>query len=274
MKKWIFVTCALAVSALGVAAELTMQNQDFMTGTDCKLFLNPFVESELKECCAQIAVDAGQGLAQGEFAPNTFDRAVCVNIGTAIPSTLHILSDNQFLEAGLGPQLCEIARVMNEGGRLMVAAPASYGVVFTNGSVPEEAALQHIEQVLAKIGDVQDPAVITQNLSELSEVMRASFVHKDNRLQLVTNEKELHIGQQLWCKVPEGVIASVYHSEEEYLVAIKRAGLTCEEIKRPCFFGNVKYDLWQRSKHECGRSLGTAYIEHHPFTIYYAVKRA
>lgn len=320
MKKSLLLSSALWMGAVVFAASPAKISHDVGQGTDCELFLNPYIEKELKEVSGQIILDAGCGLAphsilaakngasvcafetkkqlldqaqalvqkagvdsqisfsMGEleklpYATETFDLALNINAEIGEPSTTHILSHNQYNEMGFGAHFREIARVMKEEGRLIVAAPASYDVVFSDGSRPEEAVMLHINQVVAKIGKNDDHAVITKCLSELEEVMRATFVFSEGKMKLVTNEKELRIGQHIWCKIPGGVIHSVYHSEEEYLVAIKRAGLFCEEIKRPCFFGNVKYNMWRSRQHECGKSLGEGYVTHHPFTIYYVVKR-
>jgi len=255
MKKRMLTFGVLLTSAVAFAS-LPVVSQDISRGTDSELFLNPFIESALKEVSGQVVVDVGCGLA-----PHA-----------AMRTNIHVVSQDQYQTTDFSDHFCEIANTMKEGEHLMIAAPASYGVIFTDGSRPEEAAYQHIAQVLSKIGKSEDPAVITQNLSGLDEVLRATFVFKNESLQLVTDEKDLQPGQQIWCKIPGGVISSIYHSEEEYLIAIKRAGLICEEIKRPCFFGKVKYDMWRASPHVCGKSLGEAYMNNNPFTIYYAVK--
>lgn len=240
MKKTLLIT-ALCFSAATFAASPVKTSQEIAQGIDCEVFLAPYVESMVKEMSGRVVLDAGCGIAP---------RA----------------------DIALSARLKDVASGMRAGEKLMVAAPASYGVLFTNGTATDEVVQQHIQKVLSKIGKSKDSSSIISNLKGLNAVMRATFVQTDQGLKLVTNEKSLHSGQHIWCKTPEGVIASIYHSEEEYLNTLNQAGFYCEEIKRPCFFGKVKSDMWH-AQQAGGKSLGSAYINNHPFTLYYVVKR-
>ena len=122
------------------------------------------------------------------------------------------------------------------------------------------------------IGNSEDADYISSLLNELAEVNRATFVRRGERLLLVTDERELERGEQLWRKEPDGVKMSYFHTEEEYLIAIREAGLFCEEVRRPCFFGRVKYRLYNGSLSVGDRGLGESYAEHNPFTIFTVVK--
>ncbi len=278
MKNSVSLLSALLLSASVFAANPVM-NQDPSKGMDGELFLKPFIESALKDVSGEVIFDAGSALALQSvkdceklpYAANTFDKAFSVNMSASMPSTMYVMSENECHEVGLGVYFSEIGRVMKEGAQLIVAAPASYDVVFTDGTIGEEMVREHIAQVLAAIGDSNDSELITNQLMELNEVMRATFVHSNGALKLVTSEKELVVGQPIWCKIPDGVVASVYHSEAEHLMAIKQAGLICDEIKRPCFFGPVKYKMWQKA-HSGEKSLGASYMNNHPFTLYYVSK--
>lgn len=235
--------------------------------------LQPSMIEKAQRAVAQAGVESNIELSQGDvvnlpFEAAKFDWALSINVGCNLPGTRQMITANEFYESGLGGHFREVARVLKEGGRILVTAPASFGVVFTNGKQSERAVMNHIKQVLAKIDTSNDPNVIVNALSELNEVHRATFVRRGDKLVLVTNENQLQNGEPIWRKIPGCVVPNFYHCEEDYLVAIKNAGLTCEEVKRPCFFGPVKYKVY-RAEHD---ELGEAYIHNHPFTIYYVTK--
>ncbi len=323
MKKHVFLSCALLVSAFLVAAPdaTTRQFVEVGQGEDAKLFLDPYLNKELKEVSGQVLLDAGCGignwsivaalngatvwgvdkeksiiskaqaasekvgvnnrltLSQGDifelpYDSASFDRALSVNTGCQLPPTSHMATQGQFQVVGLGAHFRELARVLKEGGNLLVVAPVSSGVLFTeDGNHSQEEIYGFIQETLEMIGTREDEQVIKSYLSELTQVLRATFVRRGNRLVLVTDEKQLNVGEPIWSKTPDGIIANYYHSDEAYLVAMKNAGLTCVEIKRPCFFGKVKYNQYRASLKEDEKGLGEAYIDNHPFTIFYAEKR-
>lgn len=231
MKKWITLFGVLALSVSVVAKE--------SDGADGKQFLHPHLSKGKK-------------------------FSVCV--GASLPSTMQVISNDHYQVTGLGAHMRELADNMKAGAHVTIAAPASFGVVFTDGNKSDEEVMHHIEQVLADVGE--DDKSISNGLKGLSEVNRATFVQREDGLKLVTNEKDLRIGEQIWRKLPNSVEKSFYHSEEEYLVAIRNAGLNCEEVKRPCFFGNVKYKAYRLAHQD----LGQAYVHNHPFTIYEVTK--
>lgn len=208
------------------------------------------------------------------YEANAFDRALSINLGCILPTSMQSFSKKELHLSGLGAHFSELHRVLKDGGRLLISAPASFDIVFTDGSKSDEEVHAHIRHVLAKIGKSKDPIVITHHLSDLHEVNRATFARRQGKLTLVTDASMLKTGEPIWRKIPGGAVENYYHTEEEYLSELRQAGLVCEEIKRPCFFGKVKYDLYHQNHKEDESRLGSAYIDHNPFTIYYVVKRA
>ncbi|MCH9626545.1 MAG: hypothetical protein S4CHLAM2_01670 [Chlamydiales bacterium] len=297
---------SLFLSALLMSANLFAGTAESGQGPDGELFLDPYLNSELKNVSGYVVLDAGCGSApwaavaaengavvcgvasqfslldkaQIAVARSGVERSVelCRTENVNLPYeaakfdwALSVgVGSDQPPATGLNRYFQEVARVLKTEGQLFIAAPASYDVVFTDGKHTAKSVQKHIQMVLAKIGSNDDPEMIAHSLEELDEVQRATFVRRGNQLKLVTDGKELKIGEAIWRKTPTGAISNYFHSEEEYLVAIRNAGLHCEEIKRPCFFGKVKYKAYRAENDE----LGEAYIDNNPFTLYYVTKRA
>ena len=262
---------------------------------DEKLFLEPFLKEEISDLADKIILDAGRSTGiwgskrqpgegvefayvEGDvsalpYADDSFSYLLSLNIGSSLPSSIYLSCENSSLDYGLEAHCCELARVMRVGGKMLIVAPASFDQVFSDGSIQESELSAKIERVLGQIGSSDDPDRIMRMLEELQEVNRATFVHRGDRLILVTDEKELQVGEQIWRKEPDGVRLSFFHSEEEYLIAFNRVGLQCEEIRRPCFYSKLKHDLYNASV-ESGQGLGRTYIENNPFTIFTVVKSA
>lgn len=239
-------------------------------GVDIQKNLLDKAQIAIAQAGVQKAIELHQGdVANLPYDEKKFDVALSINVGCNLPRTMQMVSTDRYTVSGLGAHFREIARVMKEGGRLLVAAPASFGILFTDAKCNEQEVKAHIDQVLAKIGSSEDGERIVACLKELEEVHRATFVRRGERLVLVTDEKELKPGEEIWRKIPGTAVPNYYHCDEEYLVAIANAGLFCEEIKRPCFFGGVKY----RNFRAQSDALGEAYKDNNPFTLYYVTKK-
>lgn len=226
---------------------------------------------------AQAGVEEQIALSQGDltslpYENESFDHVLSVDTVSSIPATTHILTPGMCMTAGLGAYFREIYRVLKDEGRAIIVAPASYDIVFTDQSKNEREIFRHIHHVLSRLGRTQDPQTICEQLNDLIEVKRATFVHRDERLVLVADENELRMGELIWRKTPQGVFFSFYHPEEEYLTLLQDSGLKCVEIKRPCFNGKLKWDMFHSSLSENEIGLGSAYMNHNPFTFFYVEK--
>lgn len=184
-----------------------------------------------------------------------FDLAISINVGCNLPSI------------GLGAHIREMKRTLKKSGTIVMTAPASLDIVFTNGKLSRKKALQKINQALKKIGSSVDPQVITYHLNELREINRATFVHRNGALKLVTNEKELKTGEDIWRKLPGLVVPNRYHSEQEYLEKFARAGLNIRSIERPTFKDETERKTYN-SKRDASMQLGKEYMKHHAFIIF------
>jgi len=256
MKKWALGLLGLVVSTALYAADYAGSEQ-----LDGKIFLDRYIN---------------------ELAHQT--AAVSINIGTSLPSTRHIISTDVCKEVGLGAYFKNMAKDVTPSTRVVVTAPASFGAVFTDSSCEEgtcpgdnsyrnEKVYQHIQAVLAQVGASTDENTIQQNLKALTEVCHATFAIRNDMLTLVTDERELLLGEPVWRKNFDEIEKCIYHSEEEYLVAFANAGFVVEEIKRPCF---CEYDYKQHiaSLKEGEKGLGHSYVENHPFTIFYMARKS
>lgn len=257
MKRWFGLSASVALLAGTLCAE----------GVDERVFLAP----HLAEVAGQVAFKGGEGLAQDK--KGSFAYAVSYNVGVHLPSTTHVVTGEKFQVIGLGAHLKEITESLQPQGKAVITAPASFGVLFTSGARSAEEITKDVAAVLEKIGTEQSSEVIARELGSLTDVMHATFARTEGKLALVTDEKVLHCGQEVWRKTPEGAEQQTYHSEEEYLAEMGAAGLHCEELKRPCFFGEVKWKAYNSSLKEGEVALGDAYKENHPFTVYHVVKK-
>lgn len=235
---------------------------------DEKVFIRPFVTKVSEELALQ-AQKEGKTANSAEKLP----ALISINVGCNIPSSSQLLTKEGCREMGLSAYIAEIAKGMGVNGTAVITAPASYDVVFTNGTRSDEEIYQKIEEILARIGESHDVDIIKSALSELEGVNRATFVRREDKLVLVTDVRALNVGETIWRKTPDSVVMDAYHSEEEYLVAFKQAGLHCEEISRPSFYGEIKWKMYNDNLQDKKETLGAAYMENHPFTIYHVVKK-
>ncbi len=231
---------------LTLAALLLSSTVVFAEQRDEALFLSPY----FKEIANQAVVDMGC------FAQDASHQNV------ASINLMDTLDD-------LNQHCDQIAHALKAGGKAVISIAASHDVVFTSSANSDKSVHRHIQKVLSNLGSNEDPAAIKAALGELEEVNRASFVRRGSNLVLVTDVSELHLGEKIWRKEPTRVVQGYYHSEEECLVALRNAGLICETIDRPCFFGKVKYNLYHQGQNE---ELGSGYIDHNPFTLFTVVK--
>lgn len=202
-----------------------------------------------------------------------FDAALSINVGSNLPDTFSVNAEEGTRQYGLGPHIQEMARVLKEDGIILLSAPTSLDVVFSNGMETEETIKSRIQTILDKIPDHKTPEVVIKHLGELMEVHRATFVLREEKLILVTEEKQLKTGEPIWRKIPGLVIPCHYHGEEDYLAAFKEAGLTVEKIYRPCFKDEAEWQRYLASHPTKSERLSQAYIQHPPFVIYLLRKK-
>lgn len=199
-------------------------------------------------------------VASMPFKDESFDFAMSINVGCNLPNKGVIFKKN----------IKEIARSLKKGGGLVITAPMSFGVVFTNGAKQEEV-MAHVNDVLRRIIDPSDDKEIIACINELTEVHRATFTVENQSLVLVRDESSLASGQIIWRKLPGLTVPNYYHSVDEYIKALDDTGLRVIQLEQKTFA-----DEQERSDFNEGRNqenmLGAEYLEHPSFVVIHAVK--
>ncbi len=200
-------------------------------------------------------------------ADETYFLAPHIQAGLALccgSEFVHIAEQEGILSIGT------LAKQMAAGDTGVIVSPSSYDVVFTaRGEDPAAIALR-VQAACDALPTQPTHEEIQAMLLSFPTVYRATCTIQEGRLMLVQDLAQLSPGQEIWRKIGDTVTPSVYHTDEEYLIAMVQAGLRCEEIQRPCFFGKIKY----RQYEEQGAvgELGVSYQDHNPFTIYHVRK--
>jgi len=107
MKKQFLAMGALLLSSALFASPAT-------EGQDTELFLKPF----LKKTSHQLSL----------------------HIGSTLPRTMQMIANEGYRVTGLGSHFQELAEKLERGDRLVVTAPASFGIVFTDATTDEASA--------------------------------------------------------------------------------------------------------------------------------------
>ena len=203
-------------------------------------------------------------LSQGTVASlpykeNYFDRVISICVACNLPPD------------AFEKHFSEIQRTIKNGGKVVIGAPNSIDVSFSNGSKSDENMYLHIQQILNQLPDNPDSATISEKLLQLQEVLSATFYLKNNRLELVTNENDLKEGDKIWRKLPNIVIPNHYYSKSFYIKMLKKYNLEVDKIDLPHFNGESDRIAYNK-KAPLDAKLGKAYIHHAPFIIYHVKK--
>ncbi len=195
------------------------------------------------------------------FEDDFFDREISICVGCNLPEGIFEKS------------FTEMARTLKPQGIAVVGTPYSLDTVFTDGSKTHDEVHFHIHQVLETIPDNPDLEMITEKLSELTEVLSATFYIKDKKLTLVTDEKELQEGEKIWRKLPKPIVPNRYHSQDSYLKAFQENHLNVVKSHFPHFSTEQEWSEYN-SHVLVEQALGAEYVTHAPFAIYYVTKNS
>ncbi len=206
----------------------------------------------------KVAVSVGDASAL-TFEDNFFDREISICVGCNLPEGIYEASFK------------EIARTLKKDGIAVVGAPNSLDTVFTDGSSTEEKVHSHITRVLDTLPNNPSQENITEKLSELAEILSATFYVKNERLALVTDVRDLKEGEKIWRKLPKPIVPNRYHSLESYFAAFNDNNLKICKFEMPHFNGEedrIAYNVQVGP----GAKLGAEYVSHAPFAIFHVIK--
>lgn len=181
-------------------------------------------------------------------------------------------------EIGFTPHFSEIYRTLLPGGRAFFVALASFGTIFTDGTIDPERLQNDIDSALEHIGNSRDHEVVVKGINHLEHVHRATFAfdEADDRWEVITDELRLSPEQPIYRKLPgEVVVPNYYHGTSEYEKALRGAGFREENIQlqRDRFAYEAERHLYN-APHlgQPSKQLGPEYVGNNPFVIFIATK--
>lgn len=192
------------------------------------------------------------------YRDNFFDKAISICVACNLP--LEVFKRH----------FSELSRTLKKDGVLVVAAPTSLDVIFTDGTKENKAVSQHIQETLTQLQDDPSAELITEKLMTLSEVLSATFYMKNHKLTLVTNESDLKDGDPIWRKLPELIVPNRFYTRESYIQQLKKY-FTIEKMQLPHFKTEKARQAYNSGSKES--QLGPAYVTHPPFVIFHVKKK-
>lgn len=194
------------------------------------------------------------------YKDNFFDKAISICVGCNLPFE------------SLEKHFSELQRTLKNNGTAVIGAPTSLDVVFSNGSRPDSEILLRIQEVLSKLPDKPNPELIAEKLSQLEDVLSATFYIKNNRVALVTDEKDLQEGEKIWRKLPKLVVPNCYYSRDYYIKMFKKHNFYIEKVD-VCHFKNEEERVSYNKNVPVSSRLGRSYVSHAPFIIFHVKKK-
>jgi ubiquinone/menaquinone biosynthesis C-methylase UbiE len=162
-------------------------------------------------------------VAKLPYVEKFFDKAISICVGCNLPPEAF---DNHF---------SELQRTLKNEGIAVIAAPTSLDVIFSDGSKSDVEIRSIIQETLDRLPDSPPPELISETLSQLQEVLSATFYIKNNRLILVENEKDLQEGEKIWRKLSKPVVPNRYYSKNYYESIFKKYKFEIQKIDMPHF---------------------------------------
>ncbi len=279
---------------------------EFNHGPDGGLFLDPYIRPDLENLNNMRVLDAGCGAApwsiyaakQGgkvyaidiqtsmleaakkaievaklgdkinitlgdvAFLPYTesfFDKAISVCVGCNLPSK------------SLERHVLELQRTLKVEGIAIFAAPTSLDTVFTDGSRTDSEVYIQIQEILQALPENPSSDLISDELTQLTEVLSATFYIKKNRLALLDHESVVLEGEKVWRKLPRLVVPNFFYSKAHYMEIFKEANFNIKKLDSP-HFTNEDERITYNNTAQMHSKLGQAYVLHAPFIIFHLTK--
>lgn len=189
------------------------------------------------------------------FGDDEFDRLASINVGCNLPDGIF---QAHFREA---------KRVTRLGGRLVVTAPDSLLVPFTNADDAED--IQAEIDGRWDLETAHDSGAVKRVIDSLRTVLRATFVlDETGKPVLVTEENagSVQEGTPIIRRIPGLAVDNNYHTAGAYIEAAERAGWTIHAAHRDSFGSDDARREYNDSV-EDGQKLGPEYVGNSSFLI-------
>lgn len=207
----------------------------------------------------QVQVTQGD-VAALPYETNFFDVIISICVGCNLPME------------SFEKHIKEVDRTLKDTGRLVIGAPASLNVIFTDASKSDQEAFRHIQKSLDQLPDHPTCDQIIYQLNQLVEVRSATFFMKNNQLCLLENEDEICEGEKIWRKLSNLVVPNYYYSKDFYLQTFEKLNLTLQRVDASSFENEEKRKIYNANASEKSR-LGPAYVLNAPFIVFHLSKQ-
>jgi SAM-dependent methyltransferase len=189
------------------------------------------------------------------------DQLASINVGCNLPN---VTFQNHFKEA---------MRVARTGGRMVVTAPNSLLVPFTNAN--ESTDIQAEIDWRWRTEQVRDSSVVKRVIDSLRDVLRATFiVDEDGKPVLITEENAQLVkeGTPIVRRIPGLAVDNNFHTAESYIQAAVRAGWTINSFHQASFKSEQERQVHNEYSTK-GEDLGSQYVANPPFLVMDLEKR-
>ncbi len=193
-----------------------------------------------------------------KFKTGSFDLALSIQVGCNLPNS------------GLTPHITEMARVLKPSGRVIITAPNSFGIMFTGGGQTKDKVIVNVDEIL-KIINVNegnlDTKFIQTEIGKLAHIFLGTFVERQGKLILETDEKDLVSGEKIWRKLENMVVPNFYHPITQYEEEFGKANLRVVEKMNDGFTTDGERKEFNENLPD-EMKLGVEYLGKPPFTVW------
>ena len=193
------------------------------------------------------------------FADDSFDIQTSINVGCNMPL--------------LDQHLKESHRVSRSGGEMVITAPDSLLVPFTDGKMKPEEIQSIVDELWEQETDKsKDTAKMVIN--KLKHVLRATFILDTGSKPILITEDNQELvapGDEIIRRIPGLAVDNHFHTADEYVKAAEDAGWNVKNKKQETFKTADKQQAYN-DQAEKDKKLGPEYINNPPFLFLHLSK--
>ena len=243
---------------VGLWAIYAAQNGAKVTGIDIQPGMIALAKKNIKD--SDLTIDYKIGDASNlQEKENYFDKTLSINVACNLDKKSF---ENHFKE---------LARVTKEHGTIIVIAPISHNVIFSDDSINTKILKKKIFSSLKQAQKYNiKTSEIPKILNTFKGIHSATFSLKNGKLHLVTKFDTLIDGQRIWRKLTDISIPNRFYSKKAYFNAIKKADLKINKVIYPHFSSETERIMYNRDNKN--NKLGPEYVDSSPFIIFYLTK--